>query len=36
MEKQEHIVLDYLMQHAADEQSRKKIEEYVKYRENKH
>jgi hypothetical protein len=35
MEKQEHIVLEYLMQHAADEQSRLKIEEYVRYRENR-
>jgi hypothetical protein len=32
MERQEHLVLQYLLEHAADDQSRQKIEEYNQYR----
>jgi PX domain len=35
MDNQEHIVLEYFMAHAADDQSKHKIEEYIYYRENK-
>jgi hypothetical protein len=35
MERQEHHVLQYLLDHAADKASRGKIEEYIRYRENK-
>ena len=35
LERQEHLILQYLLEHAADDQSRQKIEEYSQFRDQK-